>query len=52
MMIAAVVVFSARILNNLTTLRRLIIQRWRAKQAKTDESLTTDVSPQPLEHAQ
>lgn len=30
MMIAAVVVFSARILSNLTTLRRLLIDHWRS----------------------
>ena len=31
MMIAAVVVFSGRILNNLAVLRRLVIDRWRYK---------------------
>lgn len=35
MMIAAVVVFSARILNNLTTLRRLLIERWRDRRQQT-----------------
>lgn len=31
MMVAAVVVFSGRILNNLAALRRLVIERWRYK---------------------
>jgi small basic protein len=49
MMIAAVVVFSARILNNLTTLRRLMIERWRDRQ-KEDEKVATaaDTSAQAL----
>ncbi len=34
MMIAAVVVFSGRILNNLAVLRRLVIERWRYKRGK------------------
>lgn len=38
MMIAAVVVFSSRILNNLASLRRLIIERWRARRALRKES--------------
>lgn len=42
MMIAAVVVFSARILGNLTVLRRLMIERWRdrhqAKEVSGDTS--------------
>lgn len=33
MMVGAVVVFSGRILNNLATLRRLLIERWREKAA-------------------
>lgn len=35
MMIAAVVVFSGRILNNLAALRRLVIERWRYKRGKS-----------------
>ena len=38
MMIAAVVVLSARIFNNLAVLRRLIIDRWRAR--RTSHSIT------------
>jgi len=38
MMIAAVVVFSARILGNLTVLRRLLIQRWRSNHAPQEEN--------------
>lgn len=34
MMIAAVVVFSGRILNNLAALRRLVIERWRYKRGR------------------
>lgn len=34
MMIAAVVVFSGRILNNLAALRRLVIERWRYKRTR------------------
>ena len=34
MMVAAVVVFSGRILNNLAALRRLVIERWRYKRAQ------------------
>lgn len=34
MMIAAVVVFSGRILNNLAVLRRLVIERWRYKRSR------------------
>jgi small basic protein len=50
MMIAAVVVFSARILNNLTTLRRLMIERWRARQsAQTESANVVDSSAQSLE---
>ena len=50
MMIAAVVVFSARILNNLTTLRRLMIERWRARQSAQAESANVvDSSAQSLE---
>jgi small basic protein len=47
MMIAAVVVFSARILNNLTTLRRLMIERWRENQ----EAENADSANRPLEQA-
>ena len=35
MMVGAVVVFSGRILNNLAVLRRLVIERWRYKRAKS-----------------
>lgn len=50
MMIAAVVVFSARILNNLTTLRRLMIERWRARQnAQVDRSGIADSTVQSPE---
>jgi len=53
MMIAAVVIFSARILNNLTTLRRLMIERWRAKQqAQANDNPAMDAPAQPLEQAQ
>ncbi|MEO6907516.1 MAG: DUF1290 domain-containing protein [Abditibacteriaceae bacterium] len=50
MMIAAVVIFSARILNNLTTLRRLMIERWRIKQEEKIAS-AADSLAQPLEQA-
>jgi small basic protein len=52
MMIAAVVVFSARILNNLSALRRLMIERWRARLlAQQQAASAQDISVQPLEQA-
>ena len=40
MMVGAVVVFSGRILNNLATLRRLVIERWRDKRrARTRDEI-------------
>jgi small basic protein len=38
MMIAAVVIFSTRILNNLAALRRLVIERWREKRDEKREA--------------
>ena len=39
MLIAAVVVFSTRILNNLAALRRMLIERWRARHATPHQAL-------------
>ena len=53
MMIAAVVVLSARIFNNLAVLRRLIIDRWRARRTVhhsitvTEEETTTPPQASP-----
>ena len=44
MMVAAVVVFSGRILNNLAALRRLVIERWRYKRGKTRDENENTVS--------
>jgi small basic protein len=46
MMVAAVVVFSTRIFNNLAALRRMIIERWRAQRRTSQNSLpsTLDAS--------
>lgn len=41
MMVAAVVVFSTRILNNLAALRRQVIDRWRARRAAERRSAAT-----------
>ena len=47
MMVAAVVVFSGRILNNLAALRRLVIERWRYKRgqamAESDGAASTNI---------
>ena len=39
MMIATVVIFSTRILNNLASLRRLMIERWRTRHARRSAKL-------------
>jgi len=41
MMIAAVVVFGSRIFNNLAALRRLLIERWRARRASGSDQKST-----------
>lgn len=45
MMIAAVVVFSTRILNNLAAIRRIIIENWRARQAAAQRAHESGVAP-------
>jgi small basic protein len=44
MMVAAVVIFSTRILNNLAALRRQIIERWREKHLNAPERPTSELS--------
>lgn len=39
MMIAVVVIFSTRILNNLAALRRLLIERWRIRRGRSSAEL-------------
>ncbi|MDQ3813173.1 MAG: small basic family protein [Armatimonadota bacterium] len=49
MMVAAVVVFSTRIFNNLAALRRLIIDRWRARHGLQAEPLEATAPAAPAE---